>query len=175
MKKALSLLLSLVMVFTIANISSVSVLADSKPATTQITSLKSGVKSFTVKWNKKNVDGYQIMYSTSSKFKNSKKKTINKGTTTSKKISKLKAKKKYYVKVRTFKGNDDKRKYSSWSKVKSVTTKADSKPKTSKVVYITPTGKKYHFSKDCAGPNAIKTDLDSAKKNYDPCKKCANG
>lgn len=40
-------------------------------------------------------------------------------------------------------------------------------------VYITPTGKKYHYSQACAGKNAILTTLDSASINYDPCKKCA--
>ncbi len=48
----------------------------------------------------------------------------------------------------------------------------DSYYKTSSV-YITPTGKKYHYSQACAGKNAIETTLDSASANYDPCKKCA--
>lgn len=43
----------------------------------------------------------------------------------------------------------------------------------SNIVYITPTGKKYHYSQACAGKNAIETTLDSASINYDPCKKCA--
>lgn len=40
-------------------------------------------------------------------------------------------------------------------------------------VYITPTGKKYHLRKSCAGKNAIETTLGKAKRNYNPCKKCA--
>ncbi|MDR1002722.1 MAG: hypothetical protein LBL82_05585 [Oscillospiraceae bacterium] len=40
-------------------------------------------------------------------------------------------------------------------------------------VYVTPTGKKYHFSKSCAGKNAMLTTMKNAKQFYDPCKKCA--
>ena len=67
--------------------------------------------------------GYQLQYSTSSKFKGAKTVTITKNKTTSKKISKLKAKKKYYVRVRTYKTVGKTKYYSSWSKVKSVKTK----------------------------------------------------
>ncbi len=42
-------------------------------------------------------------------------------------------------------------------------------------VYVTPTGKRYHLRKSCAGKNAIETKLSSAKKKYTPCKKCAGG
>ncbi len=42
------------------------------------------------------------------------------------------------------------------------------------VVYVTPTGEKYHFSADCAGENAITTTLyDAEADEYDPCGKCA--
>lgn len=40
-----------------------------------------------------------------------------------------------------------------------------------KVVYITPSGQCYHYSKSCAGKNAIKTTLDKCKGKR-PCKKC---
>ena len=43
----------------------------------------------------------------------------------------------------------------------------------SRTVYITPTGKKYHYSRSCAGENAIETTEKSAKTMHDPCKKCA--
>jgi len=39
------------------------------------------------------------------------------------KVKKLKAKKKYYVRVRTYKTVKGKKVYSSWSKVKSIKTK----------------------------------------------------
>lgn len=43
--------------------------------------------------------------------------------TTKNKVKKLKAKKKYYVRIRTYKTENGKKVYSSWSKVKSVKTK----------------------------------------------------
>lgn len=39
------------------------------------------------------------------------------------------------------------------------------------VVYITPSGKCYHYKQSCAGKNAIKTTLDKCKGKR-PCKKC---
>lgn len=46
----------------------------------------------------------------------------------------------------------------------------------SEVVYITPTGKKYHLKESCAGKNAIKTTLEAAEATgKTPCKKCAGG
>ena len=44
---------------------------------------------------------------------------------------------------------------------------------TSRTVYVTPYGQKYHFSKSCAGKNASETTLNDAKTYKDPCKKCA--
>ncbi|MGN1328265.1 MAG: CotH kinase family protein [Eubacterium sp.] len=101
------------------------------PKTPSISSLTAKTKGFTVKWKKisTQVTGYQIQYSTSSKFtaKKTKTVTINKSGTISNTISKLTAKKKYYVRVRTYttkKVNGNKETlYSSWSKVKSVKTK----------------------------------------------------
>ncbi len=48
-------------------------------------------------------------------------------------------------------------------------------PQKPSTVYVTPKGKKYHFSKSCAGKNAKQTDFDTAVKKYSPCKKCAGG
>ena len=96
------------------------------PADTKITSLKAGSKKLTVKCSKKTKysDGYQIQYSTSSKFssKYTKTVTIKKDTTTSATIKGLKAKKKYYVRVRCYYGSKTKY-YSDWSSKKSATTK----------------------------------------------------
>ena len=50
-------------------------------------------------------------------------KTVKGYKYTSKKITKLSAKKKYYVQVRTYKTVSGKTYYSSWSSVKSVKTK----------------------------------------------------
>ena len=100
------------------------VLAASMPTTT-ITSVKSQSKAFTVKWKKKTgITGYQIQYSTNSKFKKGNKSIkIKNAKTISKKITKLKVAKKYYVRIRTYKG----KKYSKWSKVKSIKTPKESK------------------------------------------------
>ncbi len=44
---------------------------------------------------------------------------------------------------------------------------------TSRTVYTTPNGDKYHYSKDCAGEHARATTLNKAKKlGYGPCSKC---
>ncbi len=96
-----------------------------KPKSTSISKLTPGKKKFTVKWKKQTsqTTGYQIQYSTSSKFKSAKTVTVSKNKTTAKTISKLKAKKKYYVRVRTYKTVNGTKLYSSWSKSKSVTTK----------------------------------------------------
>lgn len=96
-----------------------------KPAKTALTSLTATSKGFTAKWSKKTiqVSGYQIQYSTSSKFTNPKTVTITNNTTVSKKITKLNAKKKYYVRVRTYKTADTTKYYSAWSNYKYVTTK----------------------------------------------------
>ena len=81
-------------------------------------------KKLTVKWNKdKRADGYQIQYSTSSKFKHSTKITVKKYKTTSKTIKSLKSGKKYYVRVRTYKIVKGKKVYGSWSAAKRVTIK----------------------------------------------------
>ncbi len=97
-----------------------------KPKATTLSSVvSSGSKKFTVKWKKQStqVTGYQIQYSTSSKFTSPKYVTVSGYKTTSKTISKLKGKKKYYVRVRTYKTVGKTKYYSSWSKAKSVTTK----------------------------------------------------
>ena len=100
-----------------------------KPKATSISSLKASSKKFTVKWKKQatQTTGYQVQYSASSKFSKAKTVTVGKNTTVSKKISKLSGKKKYYVRVRTYKtvkiNGKSIRIYSGWSKAKTVTTK----------------------------------------------------
>ena len=96
-----------------------------KPKATSISSLSASSKKFTVKWKKQStqVTGYQIQYSTSSKFTSPKYVTVSNYKTTSKAISKLKSKKKYYVRIRTYKTVNGTKYFSSWSSAKSVTTK----------------------------------------------------
>ena len=55
--------------------------------------------------------------------KNKKTVTVKKKKTTSANVSSLKAKKKYFVRVRTYKTVNGKKIYSSWSKVKTIKTK----------------------------------------------------
>lgn len=100
-----------------------------KPAATKLTSVKGAKKSLKIKWKKqtKNVTGYQVQCSTSKKFtkKTTVKKTIKKAKTTTLTVKKLKAKKTYYVKVRTYYKDKatGKTTYSKWSTVKKAKTK----------------------------------------------------
>ena len=96
-----------------------------KPKKTSIKKLSKGKKKFTVTWAKvSGVKGYQIQYSSDKKLKkNNKSVTVTKQKTTNATVKKLKSKKKYYVRVRTYKTVNGKKIYSSWSKVKSVKTK----------------------------------------------------
>ena len=126
MKRIFSLFLSVVMLVSVVSLVDFSAFAASKLPTTSITSLSAKDNGFTVKWKKKTkITGYQIQYSTSSKFSKKSTKTvkIKKAKTTSKKISNLKSSKKYYVRVRTYKNSKKKTDYSAWSKKKSITTK----------------------------------------------------
>ena len=69
-----------------------------------------------VTWKKNSaVSGYQIQYSTSKKFTSAKTVTVKGYKTTSKTIKSLKAKKTYYVRVRTYKTVNGKKVYSDWS------------------------------------------------------------
>ena len=99
------------------------------PKGTSVSKVTAAKKGFKVTWKKQatQITGYQVQYSTSSKFKSAKTVTISKNKTTSKSVNKLSAKKKYYVRVRTYKtvkiGGKSVKLYSGWSKAKSVTTK----------------------------------------------------
>lgn len=103
-----------------------------KPKTTvlkKVTSPKK--KQMKITWKKKSgVTGYQIQVSTSSKFKATKTKTYKVAgvSKTSKTIkTSLKSKKKYFVRIRTYKktkeNGKNKTRYSTWSAKKSVKVK----------------------------------------------------
>ena len=96
-----------------------------KPKSTNPKKVKAAKKAISVTWKKVGgVKGYQIQLATDKKFKKNKKTvTVKKQKTTKTTVKKLKAKKKYYVRVRTYKIVNGKKVYSSWSKVKSVKTK----------------------------------------------------
>ena len=99
------------------------------PKKTSLSSVKGSKKALNVKWEKQSTqtNGYQLQYSKNSNFKNAKTTTVTKNKTTSKKISKLSSKKKYYVRIRTYKNvkinGKNTKLYSSWSGKKSVKTK----------------------------------------------------
>ena len=79
-------------------------------------------KTITVKWNKvSNAKGYQIQYAMNKKFTKNKK--IVKTNKHSIQIKKLKAGKKYFVRVRAYNITKGKKKYTKWSKVKSIKCK----------------------------------------------------
>ena len=100
------------------------------PKGTSVSKVTAAKKGFKVTWKKQatQTTGYEVQYSTASNFKKGNKTvTVSKNKTTSKSVSKLSAKKKYYVRVRTYKtvkiGGKSVKLYSGWSKAKSVTTK----------------------------------------------------
>ena len=96
-----------------------------KPKSASIKKVKAAKKAVSVQWKKVGgVKGYQVQVATDKKFKKNKKTvTVKKQKTTKTTVKKLKAKKKYYVRVRTYKTVNGKKVYSAWSKVKSVKTK----------------------------------------------------
>ncbi len=102
---------------------------DIVPKGTSIKKISASKKGFKVYWKaqKKNTTGYEIQYSTAKSFKNAKTVKVSKNSATSQSVSKLSGKKKYFVRVRTYKTvkyNGKKCKvHSSWSKPKTVVTK----------------------------------------------------
>ena len=96
------------------------------PKGTSLKKVTAGKKQFTASWNKQatQTTGYQLQYSTSSSFASSNKTvTVSSTKTLKKTVKSLKAKKKYYVRIRTYKTVNGTKYYSSWSSKKSVTTK----------------------------------------------------
>ena len=95
------------------------------PAKVKLTGVKNYKgKKLKAYWKKNTkVTGYQIQYSTSSKFKSAKTVTVKGYKSTSKTITKLTKNKKYYVRVRTYKTVGKVNYYSGWSNVKSITIK----------------------------------------------------
>ena len=92
------------------------------PPKTLLTGLKKANRSFTASW-KKNIQatGYQIQYAADSRFTKERKTVIvGKQSATRYKISGLKNKKTYYVRIRSYKRVGKKVLYSSWSTVKKI-------------------------------------------------------
>ena len=94
------------------------------PKGTTISKLTAGKKKITVRWKKqKNATGYQIAYSRKSSFSFWEDKIIKGNRTAKHTLKGLKAKKTYYVRIRTYKRVNGKNYYSPWSKAKKVKTK----------------------------------------------------
>ena len=98
------------------------------PKGTKLSKVTKAKKAATVKWKKQaakmsasRIKGYQIQLATDSQFTENKKDVKVKGySKTSKKVTKLKAGKKYYVRIRTYMKAGGATYYSTWSKTKSV-------------------------------------------------------
>lgn len=87
-----------------------------KPAKAQLTSVTMKNSTLNVEWKKLDCTGYEIIYTTDSKFKKGLKTVkIKNSNTTKKAIKKLKKGKKYYVKVRAYAVNNGKKLYGSKS------------------------------------------------------------
>lgn len=98
-----------------------------KPNGTKLSTVSAKSKGMAITWKAQTtqVTGYQIQIATNSQFtSNAKTYAVSNKTTTSKSISGLKAKKTYFVRIRTYKTVDGKKYYSSWSETKTATTKA---------------------------------------------------
>ena len=95
-----------------------------KPRNTSISKLVAGKKKFSVKIKKYTTQttGYQIQYGVAKNFKGAKILTLS-NKTTLKTIKSLKAKKTYYVRLRTYKTANKMKYYSFWTKTKWIKTK----------------------------------------------------
>ena len=154
-----------------------------KPAKGKVTSVKtSGSKGLKVRAKKVegNVAGYQVAYRV--KGTSGWKKT--KGTSTTIKLTKLRAGRTYQVKVRAYGKVSGRRVYGAWSKVKTGKTAAASTASSSssssssssggKTVYVTATGTKYHV-KGCRYLASSSVKMKKSKAiaaGYEPCKVC---
>ena len=86
--------------------------------------LKASAKKLTVTWKKTNgVTGYQIQYGTRGDFKKAKTIAIKKAATVKSTLKSLKAKKTYYVRIRSYKIVKGKKYYSIWSDAVKAKTK----------------------------------------------------
>ena len=101
------------------------------PSGTTLKARKGTKKALKVRWKKQSmkmpsehITGYQIQTALNKKFTKSKKlTTVNGYKKTKATVKKLKAKKKYYVRIRTYMKVNGKNYYSTWSKAKTVKTK----------------------------------------------------
>lgn len=94
------------------------------PAKQKIKAVTPLTRSFAVAWTKDSgVTGYQVMYGTKSDLSDGKSAYVTKNTSIKKTIKGLKAKKTYYVKVRSYKKVGNSKYYGAWSATQKVKTK----------------------------------------------------
>lgn len=96
------------------------------PYAPRISSLKALRKGFSVRWTKQSssiASGYQVQYSTRRDFRGSKTIRVSSYKKYSLYKTKLSPKRRYYVRVRTYKTVAGKNYYSSWSPAKTIITK----------------------------------------------------
>lgn len=95
-----------------------------KVPTTSTPALKSGKQYCRASWKKTSgTSGYQIQYSLYKNFKKPVTRTLTGNTKTSITVSRLKRKKRYYVRVRAYRNANSKKYYGKWSKTKSIVVK----------------------------------------------------
>lgn len=96
-----------------------------KPQKVTVNSVSALKKGFKLKWKPAAgaVTGYQVQYALKSSFSGANTQWVKKADTASTSVKKLKAKKKYYVRIRAYKTVDGVKIYSPWSVKKTVNTK----------------------------------------------------
>ncbi len=97
-----------------------------RPKGTQITSLKAKSRGLRIAWKKQRVqaDGYQVQYSLRKSFPKGARRTVTVTGRTYQTLTKLKRKKTYYVRVRTYRRMEDgTRNVSAWSSIRSKKTR----------------------------------------------------
>lgn len=131
-----------------------------KTSTPKISKIKAKKEKVTVNWKRESrASGYEILYSTNKKFKsNNTKIEIKKNKTTSKTIKKLKSKKKYYFKIRTYIKLNGEKIYSSYSNVKKVKVIYKTKSSTSK--------SKSSYKSSCKNYNLKYEDIQRNPRKY---------
>ena len=95
------------------------------PKGTKLSKVSALSKGFTAKWRKQatQTTGYELRYSLKSNMAKAKIVPVAGAGKTSKVVKKLKAKKKYYVQIRTYKTVNGTKYYSAWSAARSVKTR----------------------------------------------------
>lgn len=95
------------------------------PKASKLKKVKPAKKALVITWTKvKDIKGYEIWLATDKKFKKNRKIVVIRNPKTTKTtVKKLKAKKKYYVRIRTYKKVRVKKVYSKWLNIKSAKTK----------------------------------------------------